>query len=84
MEWRMVGQDGVQFGIMRRARARHVEGRFHCGLGRGRETPAERHVKDKIKVQVDGIEGRQVGESVEWFATSFFNGLNERDNLVDR
>jgi hypothetical protein len=52
--------------------------------GRCRETPDERHAKGKIKVQVDGIEGRQVGESVEWFAISFFNGLNERDNFVDR
>ncbi len=69
---------------MRRARARHVEGRFHCGFRRGRETPAERHVEDKIKVQVDGIEGRQVVESVEWFATSLFNGLNELDNFVNR
>ena len=27
---------------------------------------------------------RQVGESVEWFAISFFNGPNELDNFVDR
>jgi hypothetical protein len=68
---------------MRRDLARHVEGGFHCGLGRGRETPAERHAKDKVKVQVDGIERRQVVDPVEWFAISFFNGFNERDNCVD-
>ena len=69
---------------MLRDLARHVEGRFHCGFRRCRETPAERHVKDKIKVQVDGFEGRQIVEPVDRFATSFFNGLNERDNFVDR
>jgi hypothetical protein len=57
VERRIVGQHGVQFRIMRGGRARHVEGGFHCGLGRGRETPAQCNVKDKVKVQVDGIEG---------------------------
>ena len=80
----MVGQQGMEFRVMRRRWARHVEGRFHCRFRRGRETPAERNVKDKLKVQVDGIEFRQVGESVEWFAISFFNGVNELDHFVDR
>ena len=79
----MVGQKPMEFRIMRRVRARHIKGRFHSGPGRGRETPAERHVKDKIKVQVDGVELRQIGKSVEWFAISFFNGFNELDDLVD-
>ncbi len=69
---------------MRAGRARHVEGGFHCGPRRGRETPAERNVKDKIKVKINGIKRRQVGESVERFSATFFDGLNERDNLVDR
>ena len=80
----MVGQKSMEFRIMRGVWARHVEGRFHWESGRGRETSAERHVKDKIKVQVDGLDLRQIGESVEWFAISFFNGLNELDNFVDR
>jgi len=69
---------------MRAGRARHVEGGFHCGPRRGRETPAKRNVKDKIKVKINGIKRRQVGESVERFSATFFDGLNERDNLVDR
>ena len=80
----MVGQEGMDFRVMRRVWARHVEGRFHWEHGRGQETPAERNMKDKLKVQVDGIELRQVGESVEWFAISFFNGVNELDHFVDR
>src|SRR5881396_1735290 len=66
------------------SRARHVERGFHCGPGRGRETPAKRNVKDKIKVKINGIKRRQVGESVERFSATFFDCLNERDNLVDR
>ena len=80
----MVGQEGMDFRVMRRRWTRHVEGRLHCRPGRGQETPAERNMKDKLKVQVDGIELRQVGESVEWFAISFFNGVNELDHFVDR
>ena len=79
----MVGQKPMEFRIMRRVRAGHIEGRFHCGSGRRRQAPAERHVKDKIKIQVDGIELRQIGEPVEWFAISFFNGLNELDDFVN-
>ena len=84
VERRIVGQHGVQFDIMRAVWARHVEGGFHGGPGRGRETPAKRNVKDKIKVKINGIKRRQVGESVERFSATFFDGLNERDNLVDR
>jgi hypothetical protein len=65
-------------------RARHVEGGFHCGPGRGRETPAKRNVKNKVKIKINRIERRQVGESVERFSVTFFHALNERDNLVDR
>ena len=84
MEWRIVGEYGMEFPVMLRDLARHVEGRFHCGFRRYRETPAKRNMKDKIKIQVDGIVGRQIVEPVDWFATSFFNGLNERDNFVNR
>ncbi len=84
VERRIVGQNGVQFDIMGAVWARHVEGGFHGGPGRGRETPAKRNVKDKIKVKIKGIKRRQVGESVERFPATFFDGLNERDNLVDR
>ena len=69
---------------MRAGQAHHVEGGFHCGPRRGRETPAKRNVKDKIKIKIYGIKRRQIGESVERFAATFFDGLNERDNLVDR
>jgi len=79
----MVGQEGVKFRIMRRRWARHVEGGFHCAPGRGRETPAERNVKDKVKIKINRIKRRQVGESVERVTVSFFYGLNERDNFVD-
>ncbi len=65
-------------------RARHIEGGFHCGPGRGRETPAKRDVKNKVKIKINGIQCRQVGESVEPFSVTFFDGLNERDNFVDR
>jgi hypothetical protein len=41
-------------------------------------------VKNKIKVQVDGIEGGQVSEPVERLAISSFNSLDELDNFVDR
>jgi len=41
-------------------------------------------VKDKVKIKINGIKCRQVGESVERFAVTLFDGLNERDNLVDR
>src|SRR4030095_11790427 len=64
-------------------RARHIEGGFHCGARRGRETPTKRNVKNKVKIKINRIERRQVGESVEWFSVTFFDGLNERDNLVD-
>ena len=74
----------MQFDIMPASRARHVERGFHCGPGRGRETLAKRNVKDKIKVKIRGIKRRQVGESVERFSAAFFDGLNERDNLIDR
>ena len=80
----MVGQKSMEFRIVHGVWARHVEGRFHCRPGRGRKTPPKRDVKDKIKVQVDGIELRQVVEPVEWFAGSFFNALNELDHFVDR
>ena len=83
VERRMVRQHRVQFDIMRAVRARHVEGGFHCRSGRGRETPAKRNVKDKVKININGIRRRQVGESVERSPGAFFDGLNERDNLVD-
>ena len=79
----IVGQHSVQFGIMRGGRARHVEGGFHCGPGRGRETPAKRSVKNKVKIKINRIEHRQVSESVERFSVTFFHGLNERHNFVD-
>jgi hypothetical protein len=69
---------------MRTGRTRHIEGGFHCRPGRGRETPAKRNVKDKVKIKINGIKCRQVGESVERFAVTFFDGLYELDNLVDR
>jgi hypothetical protein len=65
-------------------RARHVEGGFHCGPGRGRETPAKRNVKNKVKIKINRIERRQVGESVERLAASFFDSLNELDHFVNR
>jgi hypothetical protein len=34
-----------------------VEGGFHCRLGRGRETPTERNVKDKLKIKINRVEG---------------------------
>ena len=74
----------MQFDIMRAGRSRHIEGGFYCGPWRGRETPAKRNVKDKVKIKINGIKCRQVGESVERFAATFFDGLNELDNLVDR
>ena len=74
----------MQFDIMRAGRTRHIEGGFHCGPGRGREAPANRDMKDKVKIKVYGIKCRRVGESVERFAVTFFDGLNELDNLVDR
>ena len=64
-------------------RARHVEGGFHCGPRRGRETPAKSNVKDKVKIKVNGIKRRQVGESVEGLAVSFFDGLNECDDFLN-
>src|SRR5204863_4090225 len=80
----IIGQHGVQFGVMRAVRARYVEGGFHCGPGCGRETPAKRNVKDEVKIQINGVKRRQVVESVERFPATFFDGLSERDNLVDR
>ena len=68
---------------MRGGRARHVEGGFDCGPGRDRETPAKRNVKDKVKIEINGIKRRQVGKSVERFSVTFFYGVNKRDNLVD-
>lgn len=65
-------------------RARHIEGGFHCRPGRNGETPAKRDVKNKIKIKINRIERRQIGESVERFSVTFFDGLNERDNFVDR
>ena len=46
----MIRYHGVQLGIMRRVGAGDVESGFHCGPGRGRETPTERDMKDKLKV----------------------------------
>ena len=80
----IIGQHAVQFDIMCAGRSRHIKGGFHCGPGRGRETPAKRNVKDKVKIKINGIKCRQVGESVERFAVTFLDGLNELDNLVDR
>ena len=65
-------------------RTRHIEGGFHRGPGRSRETPAKRNVENKVKIKINGIKRGQVGESIERFAVTFFDGLNERDNLVDR
>jgi hypothetical protein len=65
-------------------RRRHIEGGFHCGPRRSRETPAKRNVKDKVKIKINDIKCRQVGESVDRFAVTFFDGLYELDNLVDR
>jgi len=84
VERRIIGQHGVQFDVMRAVRARYVEGGFHCGPGCGRETPAKRNVKDEVKIQINGVKRRQVVESVERFPATFFDGLSERDNLVDR
>ncbi len=64
-------------------RARDIEGAFHGGLIFDRKTPAERDVKDKLEVQIDRIERRQVGEAIQRFSVTFFYGLNERDNFVD-
>ena len=47
------------------------------------ETPAKRNVKDEVKIQINDIKRRQVGESVQRFSVTFFDGLSERDNLVD-
>jgi hypothetical protein len=84
VERRIVGQHSVKFDVMRASRARHIEGRFHYGPGRGRETPAKRNVENKVKIKINGIKCRQVGESVERFAVTFFDRLNERNNFVDR
>ena len=65
-------------------RARHVEGGFHGGPALGGETSAKRNVKDKVKIQINRIERRQVGKAVEPLLVSFFDSIDERDNFVNR
>jgi len=74
----------MQLDIVRASQPRHVEGGFHWGPGRGRETPAKRNVKYKVKIQINRIERRQVGKAVEPLLVSFFDSIDERDNFVNR
>ena len=69
---------------MGRGRARHVEGRFHRGLiFRGKST-ADRYIKDKFEIEINGVEGRQVSKAIERLLVPTFNCFNERDDFVDR
>jgi hypothetical protein len=52
--------------------------------GRGGETPAKRNAENKVKIKINGIKRGQVAELIERFSVVFFEGLNERNNFVDR
>src|SRR5580765_4960398 len=79
---RTVGQQLMQLGVMNRRRARDIEGGFDWRVWRVGKAPVQRDVKDKPEVQINRVERRQIGESIERLAGSRFRGLDEHDNLV--
>lgn len=79
----MIGQQGVEFDVMRRGRARNVEGGFDRRMRCIGETPVESDVKDELEVQIDRFERGQIGESMEGLAGSPFRRVDKRDDFVD-
>jgi len=58
MQWRMVGQHGVQFWVVGSVGARDVERRLDRRMRRKDEAAVQRDVKDEPEIEIDRVERR--------------------------
>ena len=79
----MIGREDMDLHNAGNGFARDIEGRLHRGTLGVDGSPVQRDTQNKVRIQIDRIQFRRVGEAIKWLLSAIFLLLEEFYDLAN-